>query len=92
MSNAHVNQAFRGILEAICKPAAQPVAQCGVEIADDQNTARDPRLLEFVATVCENNCVKCVARGVEELCWRLPCYWTERNDGRAGYFREEVRG
>jgi hypothetical protein len=91
MSNDHVDQAFRGILEAICPPAAKPVAPLTVEVADDQNTARDPRLLEFVATLCENPCAKCVARANKELCDRLPCYWTERKDGRAGYFRE-VRG
>jgi hypothetical protein len=96
MSNEHVNQAFRGILGAICPPAEKPVAPCGVEVSDDQTSVLDPRPLEFVEGVCENEqwrtCSKCVAIANNDLCDRLPCRWHTRKDGRTGYWREEVRG
>jgi hypothetical protein len=65
-----------------------------VEVSEDQNTARDPRRLEFVAASRANGwrtCVKCVACNNRELCYRLPCRWSQRADGRVGYF-QEVRG
>jgi hypothetical protein len=100
MSNEHVNQTVRGILDAICPPAAQPVAPLTVEVSEYQNTAIATRRLEFVAAVCPNGkrpCVVCVACASQDLCDRLPCRGRQRKDGRDGYFREvrevrEVRG
>jgi hypothetical protein len=66
-----------------------------IDVAEDQNTARDPRRLEFVEAVCVNGqmpCVACVAMDNDDLCERLPCGELKRKDGRNGYFREEVRG
>jgi hypothetical protein len=91
MSNAHVDQAFRGILEAICKPAAQPVAPLTVEVSDDQTSVLATRRLEFVEAVCVTGqcpCWLCVAKADQELCERLPCRGSQRKDGRSGYFRE----
>jgi hypothetical protein len=94
MSNEHVNQTVRGILDAICPPAAQPVAPCGVDVSDDQTSVLATRRLEFVEAVCVTGqcpCWLCVAKADQELCERLPCRGSQRKDGRAGYFRE-VRG
>jgi hypothetical protein len=90
MSNEHVNQAVRGILDAICPPAAQPVAPLTVEIADDQNTALETRRWEFVEVSYRERirpCVVCFAGNFPELCDRLPCRGHSRKDGRSGYWR-----
>jgi hypothetical protein len=65
-----------------------------IEVAEDQNTARDPRRLEFVEAVCVNGlcpCVVCVGNNDQELCGRLPCMRNQRKDGRDGYFRDVRR-
>jgi hypothetical protein len=95
MSNGHVNQAFGGILNAICPPAAQPVEPLTVEVSEDQNTARQTLRLEFVEAACSDGlrpCLVCVGSDNQDLCERLPCYCGRRKDGRNGYFRKEVRG
>jgi hypothetical protein len=65
-----------------------------IEVAEDQNTARDPRRLEFVEAVVSNGwrrCKVCVGSNDKELCFSLPCQGHSRKDGRTVYWRE-VRG
>jgi hypothetical protein len=78
-------------MNVIKADSEKPVAPLSVEVADDKNTVRHTRRLEFVAEGSEPGwriCVKCVAHNNQELCDRLPCLVGERKDGRAGYFRE----
>jgi hypothetical protein len=62
-----------------------------IEVADDQNTARDPRRLEFVEVSYMARtppCVVCCASADQELCHRLPCRGHSRKDCRDGYWME----
>jgi hypothetical protein len=90
MSNEHVNAVIRSTLDAIFPPAEKQVAQCGVEVSDDQTSVLATRRLEFVEEVSAEGriCGKCVANDDNDLCGSLPCSEHTRKDCRAGYWRE----